>query len=211
MAYDLDEQEQIDQLRAWWAKFGSSALTVLVLALVVVAGWRGWQWYEGNQSTQARGYFEALEEAARQQDGPESIARIDAAMKTLRENYSSTDYAVRGALVAAAALQARNETKAAEAQLQWVIQSGHQALVPVAKLRLAGLLLDGKAYEQALAQVQDAPEAFSSLFADRQGDIYAAQGQTEQARKAWNKALEVLGASSALTPLIKLKLGALGA
>ena len=83
MAYDLEEQEKIDQLKAWWGSYGTAALTFLVVLLVLVAGWRGWQWYQGHQANQARGYFEALEDASRQ-TGDESVARINAAVTTLR-------------------------------------------------------------------------------------------------------------------------------
>ena len=211
MAYDLEEQEQIDQLRAWWSKYGNSVLTVLVIALAVLAAWRGWQWYQGHQATQARGYFEALEEVSRQQGGEDDVARINAAMKTLRDDYARTDYAVRGALIAASALEAHKDSKAAQAQLQWVVQSDQVSLVPVAKLRLAGLLLDAKEYDAALAELKDPPAAFAALYADRQGDIFSAQGKVAEARSAWQKALGLMGDSNALTPLVKLKLDALGA
>ncbi|MEY3739848.1 MAG: hypothetical protein RLZZ192_524, partial [Pseudomonadota bacterium] len=129
MAYDLDEQEQLDQLKAWWNKYGTLIVTLLVIATAVAGSWRGWQWYEGNQAVQARGYFEALEEAGRQK-GDESVARINAAMQTLRADYSGTDYAARGALVAASALAERNDLVGARAQLEWLIKSKHAALVP---------------------------------------------------------------------------------
>ena len=138
MAYDLQEQEQIDQLRAWWAKYGTAVLTALVIAMVILGGWRGWQWYQGHQAAQARGYFEALEDASHQQ-GDESVARINAAIKTLRDEYATTDYAARGALVAASALQARDDQVAARAQLEWLVKTNHPALTPVARLRLAGV------------------------------------------------------------------------
>ena len=67
MAYDPDEQEQLDQIKAWWNKYGTLIFTVLIVATATVGGWRGWQWYEGHQASQARGYFEALEEAGRSQ------------------------------------------------------------------------------------------------------------------------------------------------
>jgi predicted negative regulator of RcsB-dependent stress response len=210
MAYDIEEQEQLDQLRAWWSKYGTLISTVLLIALVVLASWRGWQWYQTNQAGQARGYFEALEDAGRQ-SGDESVARINAAMKTLREEYATTDYAARGALVAAAALQTRNDLVAARAQLEWLAQTKHAALVPVARLRLAGLLADQKDYEGALAQLKDAPPAFAGLYADRRGDVFAAQGKSAEARDAWQQALELLGVNSPLAPVVKLKLDALGA
>jgi predicted negative regulator of RcsB-dependent stress response len=210
MAYDLDEQEQIDQLRAWWAKYGTAVLTVLVVAMAVVGGWRGWQWYQTSQSTQARGYFEALEDASRQQ-GDESIARINAAMQTLRAEFAATDYAARGALVAASALASRNDLPAARQQLEWLAQTKHVALLPVAKLRLAGILLEQKEFDAALAQLNEPPAPFVGLYADRRGDVLSAQGKAPAAREAWTQAIEVLGATNPLTPVVKLKLDALGA
>jgi predicted negative regulator of RcsB-dependent stress response len=210
MAYDLEEQEQIDQLRAWWAKYGSLVTTVLLIALVAIAGWRSWQWYQSHQAGQARGYFEALEEATRQ-PGDQSIARINAAAQTLRIDYGTTDYAGRGALVAAAALEARNDLPAARAQLEWLVQSKNPALVPVARLRLAGLLYEQKDYDAALGQLNDAPQAFAGLFEDRRGDIFAAQGKTAEARTVWAKAIEILGVGHPLISVIQLKLDALGA
>ena len=210
MAYDLEEQEQIDQLRAWWAKYGTLVTTVLFIALAIIGSWRGWQWYQSHQAGQARGYFEALEEATRQ-PGDQSIARINAAVKTLRTDYGTTDYAGRGALVAAAALQARNDLPAARAQLEWLVQSKNPSLVPVARLRLAGLLFEQKDYDAALAQLNDAPQAFAGLFEDRRGDILAAQGKTAEARTVWTKAIETLGVGHPLIPVIQLKLDALGA
>lgn len=210
MAYDLEEQEQIDQLRAWWAKYGTLVSTGLFIAVIILGGWRGWQWYENHKSSQARGYFEALEEASRQ-TGDESVARINAAIKTLRDEYAATDYAARGALVAAAALQSRDQISAARSQLEWLVQSQSAALVPVARLRLASILVDQKEYDAALVQLKDAPPAFAGLFDDRRGDILAAQGKTSEARDAWKKALEALGPASALAPVVKLKIDALGA
>jgi predicted negative regulator of RcsB-dependent stress response len=210
MAYDLDEQEQLDQLRAWWGKYGNAVLTVLVIAMAVVGGWRGLQWYETSQSVQARGYFDALEEAGRQQ-GDESIARINAAMQTLRTDFGATEYAARGALVAAAALASRNEIQAARAQLEWLAQTKNPTLLPVAKLRLAGILLEQKDFEAALVQLTDPPAPFVGLYADRRGDILSAQGKSAAAREAWTQAIEALGATNPLTPVVKLKLDALGA
>ena len=210
MAYDLDEQEQIDQLRAWWAKYGTMVLTVVVIAMAVLGGWRGWQWYETSKSVQARGYFEALEDAGRQK-GDESIARINAAMQTLRSEFGTTEYAARGALVAAAALASRNELQAARLQLEWLAQTKNLTLLPVAKLRLAGILLEQKEFDAALVQLTDPPTPFAGLYADRRGDVLAAQGKGAGAREAWTQAIEALGAVHPLTPVVKLKLDALGA
>jgi len=209
MAYDLEEQEQLDAIKAWWARYG---MLIIALAAVVALAWGiGWSWkaYQAHRANQAMGYFEALEDAV-QLGGPDSPARIKKAAVTLRSEYPTTGYAARGALVAAQALQAQSDLQGAREQLEWLVQqSYHAALQPVARLHLAGLLLDQKQYEAALAQLNNAPEAFAALFADRRGDVLQAQGQRELARAAWQSAIKGLPANDSFAQIIQLKLDAL--
>lgn len=209
MAYDLEEQEKLDAIRQWWERYGTLIVTVIAVVALAFAGWRGWQWYEGNQARQAMGYFEALEAAATQ-PGDDSIERIKAASQTLRDDFSSSGYASRGALVAASVFMKEKDYDGAREQLQWVIdKSKDAALVPLASLRLAGVLLEQKAYDDALKLVANAPDAFEALYADRQGDILAAQGKKDEAKSAWVNAIEILG-NDPLTQIIQLKIDALG-
>ncbi|MBC7203604.1 MAG: tetratricopeptide repeat protein [Pusillimonas sp.] len=210
MAYDLEEQEKLDAIRQWWERYGTLIVTVLVVIAVSFAGWRGWQWYETNQAKQAMGYFEALETAANQQ-GEESLARVRAASETLRENFPKSGYASRGALVAASVLQEREDYTGAREQLNWLIEkSGDTALVPLARLRLAGVLLEQKEYDAALSALENPPEAFAALYADRRGDILAAQGKEQEAAQAWRNAIEALGNDNPMAQIIELKINALG-
>ena len=210
MAYDLEEQEKLDAIRQWWERYGTLIVTVLAVVALSFAGWRGWQWYEGNKAAQAMGYFEALETAATQ-PGENSLDRIRAASQTLRSDFASSGYASRAALVAAQFLAREKDYDGAREQLQWVIdKSNDAALVPLARLRLAGVLLEQGVTDQALAQVAEAPEAFSALFADRRGDILAAQGKKAEARAEWEKAVTALG-NDPMTQIIQLKIDALGA
>lgn len=209
MAYDLEEQEQIEQMKAWWRKYGAITLGLLTIALLIVLGWQGWNWYQTNQANQARGYFEALERASVERDA-DSMPRIIAAMETLRTEFPETDYAGRAALVAGQALMSRDDTKGAQEALTWLSESQHVALAPIAKLRLAGLLLDQQEYEQALVALQSAPAAFEGLFADRRGDIYAAQGEHQKAVEQWREALTKLGANQGTASALQLKIDTLG-
>lgn len=209
MAYDLEEQEKLDALKAWWERYGTLCM---VLALVVVAGfagWRGWQWYQGHQSSQAMGYFEALEAAA-DQKGDDAVARIKAASTTLREEYAGSGYTSRGVLVAARALEQRGDLEGAREQLQWLIgDKTDPALAPVARVRLAGVLLEQKHYDDALALLEGkAPDGFAGLYADRRGDILAAQGKHDAALEAWRDALKVLG-TDPTAQIVQLKIDAL--
>lgn len=209
MAYDLEEQEQLAQLKAWWQKYGTLVLGLLSLALITVLGWQSWNWYVNNQAQQARGYYEALQKAANE-PGIDSVPRVQAAMQMLQKDFGKTDYAARAALVASNAMLAQDQAQAAQQPLVWLASSPHEALAPVAKLRLAGLLLDAGQYDQALAQLEAPPESFKALFADRRGDILAAQGQREQAVQAWREALSLLGPVDPLGSVVQLKIDMMG-
>jgi predicted negative regulator of RcsB-dependent stress response len=205
MAYDLEEQEKLDALRAWWDRYGTLVAVLVFAVVAAIVGWRGWQWYEGHKATEAMGYFEALQSAA-SQDGEESVARIEAASKTLRDSFPASGYTSRGVLVAASALAERGKLEAARDQLQWLVQSeSDPALSALARLRLAGVLLELKQYDEALAQVANPPASFAALYADRRGDILHAQGKIEDARAAWQQALEAFGADP-IAQIVQLKI-----
>lgn len=208
MAYDLEEQEKLDQIKAWWDRYGTFCVILAFVALAAVAGWRGWIWYQGHQAGQAMGYFEALESATRQ-EGEESEARIKAASATLRTDFPKSGYTSRAVLLAAAALQQRGDQEGAKEQLDWLVASkSDPALRAVAQLRLAGLLSEQQQFDQALALLQSAPAGFAALYADRQGDVYFAQGDKQKARQAWEAALADL-ADDPLSQVVQLKLDAL--
>jgi predicted negative regulator of RcsB-dependent stress response len=105
------------------------------------------------------------------------------------------------------------DVKAAKAQLTWASEhASQQELALLARVRLAGVLLDEKAYDQALQVLKvDVPEGFVSEFADRRGDVLVAQGKLSDARAAYAEALAKAGTQQALRSLIQMKLDALPA
>jgi len=209
MAYDLEEQEKLDAIKAWWARYGTLVVSLAVAVALAWGGWWGWKAYQAHRANQAMGYFEALEDAARL-GGADSAVRIKTAAATLREDYPATGYAARGALVAAQALQALKDDAGARQQLEWLATQGkNPSMQAVARLRLAGMMLDQKQYDGALAQLNNPPPAFAALYADRRGDILAAQGKRDEARAAWQSAIDGLGAGNPLTQVVQLKLDAL--
>jgi len=220
MAYDLEEQEKLDAIKAWWERWGTLCVAVVTLAVAALAGMRGWQWYQNDQAMQAMAYFEALESdvmalAQAAENDDEALVRIKAASATLRRDYPRSGYTSRGVLMAAQALQSKGDVAAAQEQLAWMVDNAKDpALAPLARLRLATLLLAQSDHEAALEQLQNPPAAFAALFADRRGDVLIAQGKKVEARQAWESALAALGGlpgeGESLQQLIRLKLDTVG-
>lgn len=188
MAYDLEEQEQIAQLKGWWKDHGSKVLMAIIVVAAAVSAWRGWEWYQRNQSVQASALYEQLVKGAAAGDAK---AVRDAA-GSLFEGYAGSMYASMAALTAAKFNFERNDLKAAKLQLQWAVDKGRtDELRDLARLRLAGLLVDEKAYDEALKLLEAKhAEAFAPQYAVMKGDVLVAKNQAAEAKAAYKLALE---------------------
>lgn len=204
-----DEQESLDNLKAWWARWGNTVTWAVLVVLVAAAAYNGWNWWERRQAAQAAVFYDSVQQTIASGDKAK-IARIAADME---DKFGGTAYAPLTALAAAKALYQAGDEPGAKAQLQWVVDHAKDdGFKAVARLRLAGLLIDEKAYDAGLKLLADtAPEAFKGLFADRRGDLLAAQGKRDDARAEYKAALAALdkGDPSA-RQLIQFKLDALG-
>ena len=206
-AYDLEEQEQLAELKAWWKQYGNLVLGAIAAVLLVFAAWNGWRWYQRSQALEAAALYENLQTAARMSDGK---AVRDAAGGIL-EKYAGTAYAPLAALVSAKVNYQAGDLKTARAQLQWAVDNARQEEVrAIARLRLAAVLMDDKAYDEAMKIVQAKPaNGFDALFASMRGDILSAQGKRAEARTAYREAVEK-ATDTAIRETLRLKLDALG-
>ena len=203
---DLEEQEKLDALKSWWKENARLIVLVLAAAAIAVAGANGWRWYQRQQALEAGALYDALGRAVRAGDAK---ALRDAG-GALTERYARTLYATMGALAAADFHFERGELKSAKAQLQWVVERSAAAdLRDIARLRLAALLLDERAYDEALALLAYQPlEAYAALYAAMRGDVLVAKDQPAAARAAYQLALDK--ASGPLRDSVQLRLDALG-
>lgn len=207
MAYDLHEQEQLDDLKAFWKRYGNFLMTLLTVVLLAFAAYRGWGWYQARQAAAASTIYEELRVAAAARDP----AKVTQVAGTLFEQYGSTVYAQMGALLAAKVHADAGDLKAAKPPLEWAATKGDQEYAHLARIRLAGLLLDEKAYDAGLKLLpMDQAGAFAAAYADRRGDLLLAQGKTDEARAAWQQSLASLPPRSPLRALVEIKLDALG-
>jgi len=207
MAYDLEEQEQLATLKAWWDKYGNATTWVLIAALAAYSGWNGWNYYQRDQAGKASALYEQLQAAVEAKDN----AKVLRAAGDMEAQFGSTAYAPMAALVAAKSSFEANDLKSAKAQLQWAADHGADEFKAVAKIRLAGVLLDEKAYDEALKVLAgDVPAQFAGAVADRKGDVLAAQNKLTEARAAYKAALDATDKKNPGRQLIQMKLEAVG-
>jgi predicted negative regulator of RcsB-dependent stress response len=209
MAYDLEEQEQLESLKAWWQQYGNAVTWALIVILLAFAAWSGWSYWQRVQARDAALLYEQVTKAAESRDAD----RVKRAATDLEDKFGRTAYGPMSALVAAKVLYDAGDLAGAKTQLQWAIDHGGDDYAPLARVRLAGVLLDEKAYDQGLALLKDEPAApYQALYADRRGDLLAAQDKREEARSAYRTALDKLGSGeAAMRQIIQFKLDALGA
>jgi predicted negative regulator of RcsB-dependent stress response len=207
MAYDLEEQEQLASLKAWWAKYGNLTSWVVIAGLAAYSGWNGWNYYQRNQAASASALYDEMQNAVVAKDS----AKIQRATADMESQFASTAYAPMTALAAAKQAFEANDLKTAKTQLQWAIEHGNDEYKAIARLRLAGVLLDEKAYDEALKvlAVESLPQ-FAGSIADRKGDVLAAQNKLPEARSAYQAALNAIDKKNPGRQLIQLKLEAIG-
>ena len=205
---DLEEQEQLDQLKAFWNQYGNYITWGLIVVLGAFAGWNLYQRWQSSQSAQASALFDELDRVAQSKDS----AKIERVFADMKEKFPSTAYAAQSGLLVAKAQFEAGKLEEAKAALNWVAEKspdeGYQA---IARLRLAGLLMENKALDEALKQLSGKfPAEFIGLVADRRGDVLFVQGKTAQAKAEYEKAYKALDEKSEYRRLLEVKLNALG-
>ena len=205
---DLEEQEQLDQLKHFWAQYGNLITWVLIAVLSAFAAWNAYQYWQRNQATQAAALFDELERVAKGND----TVKLDRVLGDMKDKFASTSYAQQAALLAAKVYFEAGKSDEAKSTLAWVADkssdAGYQA---IARLRLTGILLESKAFEEALKQLSNTfPAEFSALVADRRGDVYMAQGKKSEAGAEFLKAYQSLDEGAEYRRLVEVKMAALG-
>lgn len=204
---DLEEQEQLAQLKHFWQQYGNLISWVLLLVAAGVASWNGYQYWQRNKAAQAGAMYEQLERAVLAADN----ARIQQTWIDLQQ-HPRTLQAQQAALLYARVQQDQSKPQEARAALAWVIEkSSDEGYRTMAKLRMAGLLMDDGKLSEALAQLEgNFTGEFAALVADRCADILLQQGQKEQARAAYLQAYKGLHDRADYRRIVEIKLNALG-
>lgn len=206
---DLEEQEQLDRLKHFWAAYGSLITWIVIIVLAAFAGWNGWKLYQGSQSSKAAAIHDEIDRAAKAGE----VDRAVAAFALMKERYPKTAYAQQAGLLTAKLQFEKNKPDDARATLAWVGDNAVELEYrDLARVRLAGVLLDQKKYEDALRQLDGATSApFAALVADRRGDVLLAQGKSDDAKTAYQRAWKTMDPKVGYRQVVAAKLTALGA
>jgi predicted negative regulator of RcsB-dependent stress response len=207
--YDLEEQDQIDELKAWWARYGGAVTVGLVLAVLVIAGVQGYRWWAAKRTGDASVLYTAVSEAVRAKDA----AKAKDAAAQITDGYAGTGYAPRAALLFGKLLYDTGDLSGAKAQYAWVIEHAKEdELQAIGRYRLAQVQLDGKETDAALATLDGKhPDTFDAIYADLRGDALAIAGRAADARMAYETALSKLDPKSPYRNYVQVKHDALGA
>ena len=205
---DLEEQEQLDELKHFWKTYGNLITWLLIAVLGTFAAWNGYQYWQRSRAVQAAALFDEVERTASAGD----LSRLERAFGDMKDKFGGTTYAQQAGLVAGKVFYDADKVDAAKDALRWVVDKapdeGYQA---VARLRLAGILISQKAYDEAAKQLAGSvPKEFEALVADRKGDLASLQGKKSEAVTEYQKAFRSFDAKADYRRLVEVKLIALG-
>lgn len=207
MALDLDDQEQLDEFKAWWTKYGKLTINIVLFVIVAYAAWQGYQYFQHKKAVEASDVYQALVRL-----DPANADLVKAEATKLIKEYASTPYAGRAAVLLAKSNFKANDVKGAKEQLEWAIANAEESSVKaIASIQLATLLISEKDYtgaEKVLSASLD--KGYAGLKDSLQGDIYLAQGKSAEAKQAYESALINLDAEGRLRLYTQQKLDSLG-
>lgn len=205
---DLEEQEQLDQIKHFWRQYGNAITWVLIVVMGAFASWNGYRYWQRSQAQQAAALFDEMDRAVMAADA----ARMERVFSDMKDKFASTVYAHQSGLLVARQYVNLGKSDAAKAALSWVAEqssdAGYQAL---ARLRLAGISIESKNFDEALKLLSMSyPASFEALVADRKGDVFVLQGDKVKAIAEYEKAHRRFEPGTEYRRLVEVKLNALG-
>jgi predicted negative regulator of RcsB-dependent stress response len=210
------DDDQIEQLRRLWDRYGRLLVAALVVILAGVAGRTVYDRYQDRQAVAAAALYASFQKAAADQAGGQSggatnAPATDTLADQLRTQYPRSSYATFASLTQAKQAVEAGKPDVAEQRLRWVIDASPEpADRALARLRLARLLLDQGKTAPAAEALQKDVSVTAPAALELRGDIAHAEGKAQDARQAYQEALAGLPPDSGQAAVIKLKLDALG-
>lgn len=205
---DLEEQEQLDQLKHFWKQYGNAISWLLIVVFGAFAAWNGYQWWTKRQAEQASAMYEEVERVISSGD----MAAADRAFADMKQRFPSNTYTQQAGLALAKVAYLSGKADIAQKVLVSVAEKGaDEGLSALANLRQAGLLIESKNFDASSQLLAGKfPAEFAGLVSDKKADALLAQGKTQEAIAAYKEALLQLPERDQYRRLVEVKLAALG-
>lgn len=205
---DLEEQEQLDQLKHFWKQYGNAVSWLLIVVFGSFASWNGYQWWIKRQAEQASAMYEEVDRVISSGD----IAAADRAYGDMRQRFPSTVYTQQAGLTLAKVAYLYGKPEVAQTALISVAEgTADSGLAALARVRQAGLLIDAKNFEAAGKALDwNFPKEFSGLVSDKKADLILSQGKTDEATNLYKEAIKHMPERDQYRRLVEVKLASLG-
>jgi predicted negative regulator of RcsB-dependent stress response len=207
MALDLEEQEQVDELKALWKKYGVYITRGVIAFFVLYGLFQGWSYYQTKQSLGASELYQSI--VVLDEKNTKDILQKS---QKLIDDYSGTPYAGRAAILFAKASYLEGNKDKAKEKLDWATSHAKEsATESIALIQLGQILVEEKKYDDALGKVNGVyNDGYLGLSNDLKGDILNAMGKKEEAKKAYQEALKRFGPKDPYAKFTQEKLESLG-
>ena len=207
------EEEQLESLKEWWSKNGKSMIIGAVVAIAGVGGWKGWENHQLSQAESASQLYTELSQVVMSSTGDQRQQQADELIKRLTSEFDGSVYSDYARLFAARLAVERDALDEAQAHLRGALDTTKiDAIELVVRLRLARILNSQEKIEEALSLLDVADAGgFTAEFQSLRGDLLMSKGDALQAREAYQRALDANRSTGESTPLVEMKLDSLAA
>jgi predicted negative regulator of RcsB-dependent stress response len=184
----MTEEEQLESIKKWWKRYGNVVTVVVSLILFSIAGYRYFMWHEDKLTQQASVAYEQMMLALSNHNNK----AVKSYANELMNNHSSSVYADVAHMTLAKIYVSKNKLNQAQSELQIVAdKSKVNSLKQIAKIRIARILVAGKAYTDALNELnQVVDNTYLPVINELKGDIYGATGKYEEAMNSYKQAID---------------------
>jgi predicted negative regulator of RcsB-dependent stress response len=181
------DQDQLEMLKAWWAKNGTWLLSVILVVAVSFAGYRYWQSYTYAQAANASALFEVLQISQQNKQ----FGEVSREARKLMQEQPSSPYAGSAAMMLAQYHWEQGDKQQALDDLGWILTAKQtDEMKQIAKLRLARMFIDMQNFEQAQQQLLSIDT--SVINATQKANVDYVTGQLAIAQKDYATAHQAL-------------------
>jgi len=209
MSEYLSNEEELDQIKEWWHENGRFIVVGVVLGLIGIFAWRGYNAHLDSQAESASQVYDKLVAAITAKNQEE----VDKNLNTLVSDFSGTAYSAQAQLLAAREAANKGDLDKTATALESAITLSKDAdLTTLANFRLAKVRFAQGQPDAALNVLKKvSSENYKGIVEELRGDIYASQDKKSEARAAYEAARTAMEETKVGDPnLLQMKLSDLG-